>query len=73
MIMPVMGGRQAFELLRAIDDRVPVLLSTGFSQDEDRSEMQKLGLRGSIRKPFLMSELSRKVAEALKGTCAMDP
>ena len=65
MIMPVMSGRQAFELMRELDPGVPVLLSSGFSKAEDLQEMTRAGLRGFIMKPYRILELSQAVAQAL--------
>jgi signal transduction histidine kinase/DNA-binding response OmpR family regulator len=66
MIMPTMGGKEAFRQFQSIDDRIPVLLSSGFPKEEDLAEMRRDGLRGFIRKPFRLSELSRTVAEAIR-------
>ena len=67
MVMPVLGGRQAFELMRDLDPTVPVLLASGLSKDEALFELKQAGLRGFIRKPCGMAELSRLVAAALAG------
>ena len=66
MIMPVMSGRQAFELMRAVDPGVPVLLSSGFSKEEDLAEMTRSGLAGFLRKPYRVNELSSAVAQVLR-------
>ena len=66
MIMPIMGGRQAFDLMRALDDQVPVLLSSGFSKDEDLAGMMRHGLQGFIRKPCPLVELSKTVAQTIR-------
>ena len=65
MIMPVMGGREAFTRMRAAAPTVPVILSSGFSKDEDLQEMKGHGLAGFIRKPFRAAELSQLIAEVL--------
>jgi len=65
MIMPVMGGREAFERMRAIDGTVPIVVTSGFSKDDDLREMKKLGLWGFLRKPCRRSELSRIAAAAM--------
>lgn len=65
MIMPVMGGRDAYMGIRRIDPSATVIISSGFSKEDDLAEMKKLGLVGLIRKPFRKTELSRMVAEAL--------
>jgi len=68
LIMPIMGGRRAFDLIQAVDPRVPIILISGFLKDEELAEMEERGLRGCIRKPFHRQELSRVLAEALAST-----
>lgn len=65
MIMPVMNGRECFERLKKQDPQVNVILSSGFSTEDDLQEMKKAGLKGFIRKPYLASKLSQIVHEAL--------
>jgi len=65
MVMPVMGGREAFDQLRKLDPSVKVLLSSGFSKEEDLDEMKRNGLCGFIRKPYRQAGISRLIAETL--------
>jgi CheY-like chemotaxis protein len=65
MIMPVMGGRQAFDLMRAHDPKVPVILFSGFVKEEDLLEMKAAGLRGFLRKPVRQKELADAIGGAL--------
>ncbi len=61
MIMPVMNGRDCFHQLKEIDPEVKVVLSSGFSKEEDLQEMMQEGLSGFIRKPYLASALCRTI------------
>jgi PAS domain S-box-containing protein len=65
MIMPVMNGRDCFEQLKKIDHHVRVVLSSGFTKEEDLQKMKLLGLKGFIRKPYRSTELSQVVHEVL--------
>lgn len=65
MIMPVMGGREAFEKIREMDKNVPIIISSGFSREQDLESIKEKGISGFLQKPFSMSELSKLVAEAL--------
>ena len=67
MVMPSMNGRECFFELKKIDPMVKVLVSSGFSGDEDIEAMKEAGARWFIRKPFTAAELSRAVAEAIRG------
>ena len=65
MIMPFMGGGETFDRLKAIDGNVQVLLSTGYSINEQAKEILDRGCIGFIQKPFSMEDLSRKMYETL--------
>jgi CheY-like chemotaxis protein len=66
MVMPVMGGRQALALMRAIDAQVPVLLASGYADSVEFSGTAALAPSGFLRKPFRLAELSHAIAQALK-------
>lgn len=66
MIMPEMNGRDCFFALKKIYPSLRVILSSGFTRDEDLHSMREAGLNGFIRKPFRSSELSRAVSDVMK-------
>lgn len=66
MIMPVMGGRQTFEKLRELAPSLPVIISSGFSKEEDLAILKDQSIAGFLRKPFRRTELARLVAATLK-------
>ncbi len=68
MIMPEMNGREAFHLMKEIDDDCKVVLSSGFTKDESLDELKKSGLAGFIRKPYRDFELSQLLTEILGRT-----
>ncbi|MFB3925975.1 MAG: response regulator, partial [Syntrophales bacterium] len=65
MIMPDLGGRETFEKLKEIDARVRVILSSGYSLNDQATRIMELGCNAFIQKPFNMRELSQKVREVL--------
>lgn len=65
MVMPDMSGWEAFDKLQQIDPAVKVLLSTGYSLDNQISQMLESGCRGYIQKPFRIQALSKKVHEIM--------
>ena len=67
MIMPEMNGRDCFLAMREIDPRVRVVLSSGFTLDEDLDDLREKGLRGFVRKPYRVATLSHALADALFG------
>lgn len=67
MIMPIMGGGQAYDRLKEINPDIKVLLSSGYSIDGEAREIMGRGCNGFIQKPFNISDLSRRISEILKG------
>lgn len=65
MVMPEMNGKECFAKLKKIDPQVKVILSSGFTQEEDLSDMKKLGLNGFIRKPYNTLDISHLINEVL--------
>jgi CheY-like chemotaxis protein len=65
MVMPRMGGHETFLALRQINPQVRVLLSSGYSLNGEAHAILREGVLGFIGKPYRLSELARKVAEAL--------
>ncbi len=66
MIMPEMNGRDCFFAIKNIRPDAKIVLSSGFSRNEDVLDLKEHGLKGFVRKPFSSGELSRIVAEALR-------
>jgi signal transduction histidine kinase/CheY-like chemotaxis protein len=71
MIMPVLGGRQAFDLMRSFDPSVPIILTTGFTQGEALKDLGRNRPMKVLHKPFRLVELSRAVAEAIGTRCPL--
>ncbi|MBW2073852.1 MAG: response regulator, partial [Deltaproteobacteria bacterium] len=65
MVMPNMGGGEAYDRMKEINPDAKVLLSSGFSIDGEASEILERGCNGFIQKPFTMNELSGKIGEIL--------
>ncbi|MCE5281746.1 MAG: PAS domain S-box protein [Deltaproteobacteria bacterium] len=65
MIMPGISGGEAFDRLRAINSRVKVLLSSGYSITGQAQEILDRGCNGFIQKPFHPEELLSKIREML--------
>lgn len=65
MIMPEMGGRDVYDKLKEINPDVKVLLSTGYSLQNQVAEILEQGFVGFIQKPFNIRELSQIIREIL--------
>jgi PAS domain S-box-containing protein len=65
MIMPGMGGSETFDVLKSLNSRIKVILSSGYSIDVRPIKMLERGCDGFIQKPYSMNTLSQKVKEVL--------
>ena len=65
MLMPQMNGGKVFDLLKEINPVVKVLLTSGYSYDEEAVKIISRGANGFIQKPFGVKELSRQIREIL--------
>ena len=61
MVMPVMGGGEAFDRMKEINTNVKVLLSSGYSLEGEAKEILERGCDAFIQKPFKMEQLSQKL------------
>jgi len=65
IVMPGMGGIEAFRRLRQIAPGLKVLLSSGFTDPQATAALLNEGLSGVITKPYRMENLSARVREVL--------
>ncbi|MBA4418012.1 MAG: hybrid sensor histidine kinase/response regulator [Syntrophus sp. (in: bacteria)] len=67
MVMPGIGGAETFYGLKSVDPGVRVILSSGYSINDEALEIMKEGCRAFIQKPFKIDQLSGKLREVLNG------
>jgi CheY-like chemotaxis protein len=65
MVMPNMGGGEAYDRMKEINPDIKVLLLSGYSIDGRATEILNRGCDGFIQKPFTMKQLSAKLREIL--------
>jgi PAS domain S-box-containing protein len=65
MIMPDMGGGEAYDKMKEIRPEVKVLLSSGYSVEGQASEILARGCNGFIQKPFSAKQLSQTIRQIL--------
>ena len=66
MIMPEMSGDMTFDELCAINPDAKVILASGYSLTGRAKQLMEKGAVSFIQKPYQLSELSKKLADALK-------
>ncbi len=65
MVMPEMGGGEAFDHLKEINPDIKVILSSGYSLNGQAVKIMDRGCRSFIQKPFSVITLSQKIREVL--------
>ncbi len=65
MNMPRMNGAEAFREMHRIAPRVPVILTSGFDEQDAVGEFTGAGLAGFIQKPYRMRALLQKLESAI--------
>jgi len=66
MIMPDQNGGETYDKLKQIDTDINVLLSSGYSLNDQATEILNRGCNGFIQKPFNLKELSWKIRDVLE-------
>ena len=54
LIMPGMNGTETFNILRRIKPGIRILLSSGYSMNDEVASVMNAGCNGFIQKPFTM-------------------
>lgn len=65
LTMPRMGGREAFDELRRLKDDVPIILSSGYTEEDVAQRFGPEGLARFLRKPYRSTALIEKLREVL--------
>lgn len=63
IVMPNMGGSEAYDRLKQINPKVKVLVWSGANINDVATKMLKRGCHGFIHKPFSIKQLSKKIRE----------
>jgi len=65
MNMPKMSGAKAFAEIRNLFPSMPILIATGFAQDEVVQRLLECGANGVLAKPYNVEDLFKKLDEML--------
>ena len=63
--MPVMGGKDTFEILRSINPCCRIIIVTGYGREVIETSMFSGDVNGFMQKPFQIETLAAKVREVL--------
>ncbi|HUJ74115.1 MAG TPA: ATP-binding protein, partial [bacterium] len=70
MIMPRMGGEEAYDRLVGMDPAVKILISSGFSEEGRAAEVLARGAKGFLKKPYGNDTVLAMVRATLDGSGA---
>jgi PAS domain S-box-containing protein len=65
LIMPDMNGGAVFRRLKKNNPEINVLISSGYSIDDQAAALLKQGCKGFIQKPFSIEQLANKIREVI--------
>lgn len=60
-----LGGQETMEILKKIDPRVKVIVSSGYSDNPIMADYEKYGAHGVISKPYRIPELSKVIHDVI--------
>ncbi|MDH5574940.1 MAG: response regulator, partial [Nitrospirota bacterium] len=63
LTMPNMDGQQFFDHIRGLNSPVPVILSSGYSEEEAMKRFHNSGIAAFIQKPYQVEVLIAKIQE----------
>ena len=65
MVMPIVGGGEAFDRLREVNPAVRVILCSGYSIDGQATDILNRGCNAFIQKPFDLKTMSQHIRAIL--------
>jgi len=66
MIMPGLSGSETFDRIRELNPTARVILSSGYSLNDQAKQIMERGCRGFVQKPFGLTVISQKIREVLE-------
>ncbi|MCP4677562.1 MAG: response regulator [Deltaproteobacteria bacterium] len=65
LTMPRMDGEECFREMKRIKSDIPVILSSGYDEQEATSRFAGKGLAGFLKKPYKVKKLLEKILDSL--------
>jgi len=66
LTMPRLDGREAFQTMRSLDPTIPVVLSSGFTEQDSLQTFPEGGPAGFLQKPYQLKSLKAAIQGALR-------
>ena len=61
-----MGGVKASKIIREMDQSIPLVVASGYSDDAVMSDYESYGFSGKLIKPFSLDDLRKTISSVLK-------
>ncbi len=68
LTMPHMDGLETLQVLQSIAQEVPIIIASGYSEEEIAKRIQNKNVAGVIQKPYSARILREKIGEALRNS-----
>jgi PAS domain S-box-containing protein len=65
LIMPEIGGGELLRVLHGINPTIHALICSGYNQQQDLQNLESIGMRGFVSKPFTSVEISDSAASII--------
>ncbi|GAU79411.1 PAS domain S-box protein [Fusibacter sp. 3D3] len=72
MVMPEMSGRQTFEALKNLDPNIKIIITTGYSNDDDVHYVLENGALDLLKKPVSIASIKKRVAQFFSHEVALE-
>jgi len=66
MIMPKMTGKDLAKRIRTMNSHIPIILSTGYSDDIVKEKLDQIGITKCLMKPFGIADFAEAIHAVLK-------
>ena len=68
LTMPHMNGQELLKEIREINQGIPVILSSGYTEEDALKRFSGTGINGFIQKPYQVEALIEKVRKVIEGS-----
>ncbi len=67
LAMPELTGKELGKELNELNPDLPIILMTGYSEDQSEAEIENIGIKKCLQKPIALSTLSHVIQELIQG------
>jgi len=72
LTMPHLSGEHVYSAMRDISPHMPIILSSGYSEEEALKRFSQKGIQAFIQKPYPVTALTKKIQDIVDPTPCSD-